>query len=107
MHSEKSSLSVLTGVYFFLILIDFNNFMGDALGFDMRSLLSGIFFGFMVPLGIAHLMAIVTHKIVKFMKPTFEFSLESATTGIAEKLYLYALGALVIADIYIWGKFIF
>ena len=107
MQYEKSSLNVLTGVYFFLIFIDINNFMKDTLGFDMRSLLTAIFFGFIVPLGIAHLMAIVTHKVVKFMKPTFEFSLESATTGIAEKLYLYALGALVLADIYIWGKLIF
>ena len=58
--------------------------------------------GFIVPVGIAHLMAVGTHKIFKLIKPSFEFRLESITSGLIEKIYAYGLYTLIILDFIIF-----
>ena len=103
--NEYGALGLLTGAIFFLIIWEFNIFLGETLGLNMRSIFISIVAGILVPLGIARLIAVATHKLLKRIKPSFYFGetilfpAVSQSYQLAERLYRYALLTLIIFDI--------
>tara|TARA_R110002012_G_scaffold135899_1_gene289904 strand:- start:202 stop:567 length:366 start_codon:yes stop_codon:yes gene_type:complete len=108
--NENSALSLLTGAYFFLIMIPINIFMSDVVGLNMMNFFITVLAGFAVPLGIAHLVAIATHKLLKIIKPSFYFGEtilfadKSRKEELVEKFYKYTLWSLIIIDVVIWVR---